>query len=194
MKWAILLTSCVRKNNSSDLKKMYYLKSIRDWLEKTDYPIFIVESSGYTFPEFNKTRLKVCSINLENLSSSSQFEARSILHAFDYFKNDLLNYTHILKVTARYFVDIKSVLSNMENVDFMVQHHYNDTILWNNSEIFGFRKGLEHFVDHVSDPGGILMENALYHFSRKFNYKFLPPLKNIHRARRGGDKLLYEYL
>jgi len=194
MNWAILLTTCVRSSKPNDKKKEYYIQSIRHWLEKTDFPIYVVESSGYTFPEFKNTRLNVCTINLENLSSTSHYEARSILSAFEYFKNDFVSYTHILKVTGRYFVDIQNILNNMDNVPFMVQHHFNDKTQWNNSEIFGIRIGMQHFLDHVSDPGGIFMEHALYHFTRKCGYQLFPPIKNIHHVPRGGDNLLYDYL
>ena len=42
MKFAILLTSCVRNNNQDDLKMSYYLKAIDSLLNNTNLPIFIV--------------------------------------------------------------------------------------------------------------------------------------------------------
>ena len=89
MKWCILLTSCVLRNFSLN-KFNFYRKAISAWLTKTTLPIFIVESSGYQFSEFSGTRLKVYTFNLsENLASSSQYEARSILAALEYFKADM---------------------------------------------------------------------------------------------------------
>ena len=125
MKFAILLTSCVRNNNQDDLKMSYYLKAIDSWLNNTNLPIFIVESSGYTFPEFKNTRLNVCSFDLQNEPSSSQYEAKSILFAMGQFKEDLKEYTHILKVTARYYIDsntdrFENILSNLEDVDIVL--------------------------------------------------------------------------
>jgi len=144
MKWAVLLTSCVRINYPDDKRKEYYLRAIRDWLEKTNLPIFIVESSNYTFPEFNNTRLKVFSFNLENEPSTSQYEAKSILNAMEYFKNDFMNYTHILKVTARYYLDVEEIIQYVpEDSEIILQHCVNHSINWNNSEIYGFKIGHE---------------------------------------------------
>ena len=85
MKVAILLTSCVRSTSEDAKVKMsYYLRAIDSWLNKTSLPIYIVESSGYSFPEFDNTRLKVCSFDLQNEPSSSQYEAKSILYAMNH--------------------------------------------------------------------------------------------------------------
>lgn len=193
MNWAILLTSCVRSNNPNDERKQYYLRAIKDWLEKTNLPIFIVESSNYTFPEFKDTRLKVCSFNLVNQASSSQYEAKSILFALDYFKNDLEPYTHILKVTARYYVDIEKLLPSLPDVDIIVQHKYNDAIKWNNSEVYGFRKGCEkYFLVPIVDLG--YMENTIYTFSKSHSSFRLNPLANIYKVKRGGDGLIVDPL
>jgi hypothetical protein len=171
----------------------YYLQAIKDWLEKTRLPIFIVESSGYTFPEFKNTRLKVCSFDLTNQASSSQYEARSILHALDYFKDDLKPYTHILKVTARYYVDVENILSSLPDVDMILQYQHNHVIQWNNSEVFGFRKGCEHcFLQPIIDLG--MMEHAIYQFAYSHSFCRLPPLPNVYKARRGGDNLMVDPL
>jgi len=189
MKWAILLTSCVRTNIPNDPKMLYYLRAIKDWLEKTDLPIFIVESSGYTFPEFKDTRLKVCSFDLQNQPSSSQYEAKSILFAMDYFKEDFKFFSHILKVTARYYVNVQNLLSHVSNVDIILQSHVNHDIKWNNSELFGFRNGLEkQILEPILNIG--FMEHNIYHFSESHSFIRLPPIQNIYKVKRGGDSLI----
>ena len=194
MKFAILLTSCVRNNNQDDLKMSYYLKAIDSWLNNTNLPIFIVESSGYTFPEFKNTRLNVCSFDLQNEPSSSQYEAKSILFAMGQFKEDLKEYTHILKVTARYYIDsntdrFENILSNLEDVDIVLQSQVNHDIVWNNSEFFGFRNGLEHeILNHILQQG--FMENAIYNFSKNHTYARLSPMNNVYNVKRGGDGLI----
>lgn len=190
MKWAILLTSCVRPSlgNPDDDKMTYYRKSISNWLTETNLPIFIVESSGFTFPEFENTRLKVCSFDLQNQPSSSQYEAKSILHAMDYFKQDMEPYTHILKVTARYFIEMEKNLSVINDVDIVLQSQVNHNIKWNNSELFGFRKGLEKSILEPILVEGF-MEHNIYSFAQSHSYDRLPPIPNIHMVKRGGDGL-----
>lgn len=189
MKWAILLTSCVRQSsNSNDEKVFYYQRSIKDWLEKTNLPIFIVESSGYSFPEFKDTRLKVCTFDLQDQQTSSQYEAKSIIFAMECFKEDLKSYTHILKVTARYYVEIENILPRVPDVDIVLQSQVNHDIKWNNSEIFGFRNGLEYQILIPILKIG-LMESNIYKFSQSHTYTRLPPIQNIYNVKRGGDGL-----
>lgn len=184
MKFAILLTSCVR---SHDKNYDYYISSIKRWLNDTKLPIFIVESSGYKFPEFNNTRLKVASFNLENEPSSSQYEAKSILFAMETFKDDLKDYTHIIKITGRYFLKVEHILNDLEkkiDVDIILQSKHQHK--WNNSEIFGFRIGLEHnLLDPLEHTG--LMENNIYNFALSHTSETLPPIPNELMVKRGGD-------
>ena len=194
MKWCILLTSCVLRNFSIT-KFNFYRKAISAWLAKTDLPIFIVESSGYKFSEFGSTRLKVYTFNLsENLASSSQYEARSILAALEYFKEDLKPYTHILKVTARYYVDnMRSILYEGPPRQIYVQHLQNIPLKWNNSEIFGLRKRLfRKLLNPIVNLG--YMEQAIFNFKQTHTNRVLPPMKNYVGARRGGDNIIVDPL
>jgi hypothetical protein len=69
----------------------------------------------------------------------------------------------------------------------------NHAITWNNSEIFGFRKGCEMTI-----LGPILnlgfMECAIYHFAESHSYYRLPLLPNNYRVKRGGDGLIVDPL
>ena len=189
-KWAILLTSCVRPKDINDKRKEYYLRAINDWLEKTNLPIFIVESSNYTFPEFINTRLKIFSFNLENEPSTSQYEAKSILNAIEYFKDEFVNYTHILKVTARYYLDIEEIIKPIpDNTEIVLQSCVNHSISWNNSEIYGFKIGTEQiFLNEIINSG--FMEITIYKFGLNHIMYRLPPICNIYNVERGGDKLI----
>lgn len=193
MKWAILLTSCVRTDKPDDPRMSYYLEAIKNWLENTTLPIFIVESSNYTFPEFANTRLKVCSFNLTNQLGPSQYEAKSIKYAMEYFKEELQSYTHIMKVTGRYYLNIEHILPTIKNVDIILQSQYDDRINWNNSEIFGYRKGIENdFLNTILDEG--FMEMAIYKYGQSHSFERLPPIPNIKKIRRGGDNLIIDPL
>lgn len=195
MRWCILLTSCVLRNFSR-AKCQYYRQAINAWLQKTTLPIFIVESSGYKFEEFKHTRLKIYTFNLsEPLASTSQYEAQSILAAIAYFTNDLKPYTHILKVTARYFVpNMPHILKSLvKPIDLVCQHLENPTIKHQNSEIFGIRKSLiPTLLETVRYKG--LMEHALFKAKNTYKYCVLPPMKNYFKAARGGDNLCIDPL
>ena len=84
-------------------------------------------------------------------------------------------------------------MQNLENVDLVLQHHVNHDIEWNNSEVFGFRNGLEHeLLEPILNLG--LMENRIYNFSKYHSHKRLPPIKNEFRVPRGGDRMIVDPL
>jgi hypothetical protein len=192
MKLVILLTSCVRSTlEDAELKMSYYLRAIDSWLNKTSLPIYIVESSGYNFPEFDNTRLKVCTFDLQNEQSSSQYEAKSILYAMNHFREEFKEYTHVIKITARYFVDCEDIFLQMqdEDCDIILQSQVNHNIKWNNSELFGFRIGLEKSIlEPILQKG--FMEHTIYEFASTHSHIRFPPIENIYKVKRGGDGLI----
>jgi hypothetical protein len=189
IKVAILLTTCFAENSDKN-KKKYYERSLNMW-DKTKLPIFVVESSNYSFKKFK--HLKTCSTNILNEPSSTQYEAKSILYALDFFKEDLSSYTHILKITGRYFLDIKKLLNNLPCVDLLLQHSYNNSIKWNNSEIFGFRINLKNEIFAPISKTG-LFEHHIYKISKNYSFFRFPPIRNIYKVRRGGDKKMLKFL
>ena len=191
-RWCVLLTTCRRqRDKSTDDKDNYYKRSIELWLSQTDLPIFVVESSGQGFPEFAGSRLKVHTVDIQNLPSSSQYEARSILSALDAFKSDMALYTHVLKVTGRYYVDVEYILPTVPDVDLVVQSRFEKD--WNNSELFGIKKELmKELLMPIYDEG--LMEKQVYTFSTTHTTYRLPQIRNILMSRRGGDNLVLDYL
>jgi hypothetical protein len=197
MKWAILLTTCWRTTRPDDQKRAYYIKAISDWLTKTDFPIYVVESSGRGFPEFAGSRLRVCvcdlvynkkaNLNLD-FASSSQYEARSILTAMNQYADELREYTHVMKITGRYYVYLQHVLPALGDADIILQHRFNHGRRWNNSEVFGFRIGAEkEFLNWINPPALGYMEEAIYKYAQTHKYGRLPPLTNINRAASGGS-------
>lgn len=199
-KWIVLLTTAVSNNlntiKDSEYRKQLYSSQITKWLSNTNFTIVVIESSGYDFPEINHERLHKISFKIEeNIASSSQSEAKSILYAIDHIKDcDFYkNSTHILKVTGRYFLNgVETHLnSKPQNRDLYLQKHRNDKIRWQNSEYFGIRKELLYnFVFSVKDKG--LMEHALWYFSINKSGCHIGYFKN--NIRRGGDNMLLEDL
>lgn len=200
-KWIVLLTSCVKTNNSNDIdiynRKNLYRKQILKWLKYTNLNIFIVESSGWNFPYINYPRFHVITFNiLERSNSSSINESLSILYALDYLKNTNNDYynecDYILKVTGRYFLEnIEEKLYELKNnSDLYLQIHRNINIKWQNSEYYGIKKDL--LYEFVSTLNNNLMEHHLYNFSLNYKYEILGPFDN--NIPRGGDKLIIRNL
>jgi len=97
-----------------------YLKSIIQWLEKTNLTICVVENSGYTFPELSeyvekyKHRFEIISYIESELSleirsklghrSKGGSEIYAINHAYhnSTFKNTT---KFVIKITCRYFIE-----------------------------------------------------------------------------------------
>jgi len=198
--WIILLTAAVSNISNTihdvEYRKQLYSKQILQWLEKTNYNIVIVESSGYDFPDINHERLYKITFKFDKImSSGSQYETHSILYALENIKDcDFYkNCTHILKVTARYFLpDLKEHLnSKPQDKDLYLQKHRDDNIKWQNCEYFGIRKELfDELLKNLKIVG--LMEHELWNFSIGKSGCYIGYFKND--IRRGGDKLLIENL
>lgn len=199
-KWIVLLTTAVSNASNtikdSEYRKQLYEDQILKWLIYTNFTIVVVESSGFNFPNISHERLHKISFNItDNLPSSSQSEAISILYALDKIKDCpfYIHCTHILKVTGRYFLnDIENHLrSKPQYRDLYLQKHRNDRIRCQNSEYYGIRKEL--FYDLLKDVKTIgLMENALWNFSIGKSGCHIGYFKN--NIRRGGDNVLIEDL
>jgi len=200
-KWIVLLTTAVsnpdNKITDTEYRKCLYTQQILNWLNKTNFFIVVVESSGYDFPDINNERLhKVIFKITKSLPSNSQYEAISILHAINEIKNYEFykNCTHILKVTGRYFLDdIENHLnSKPQDKDLYLQKHRNDKIQWQNSEYYGIKKDLmEDFLKKVINTG--FMEKKLWEFSiDNKSGCHIGYFKNDNR--RGGDNLLIKNL
>lgn len=199
-KWIVLLTTSV-SNIFNTIKDTHYrihlyTLQILKWLQKTNYIIIVVESSGYNFPHINHERLHKFTFKFQSpLPSSSQYEANSILYVLNEIKDtEYYNEcSHILKVTGRYFLDgIENHLnSKPQDKDLYLQHHRNEKIQWQNSEYYGIRKNLfNDFLNSVKEIG--LMENKLWEFSINKSGCHIGYFKN--NIKRGGDNMLLENL
>jgi len=177
-KWIVLLTMCVKPNqqdrkqdeNIADVvnyRKELYTKVINNWLTYTDLPIFVVESSNYKFDEIKHHRLTVFAFEGEPLPNSTVAEAKSILYALDKLKNYNIYYTHILKVTGKYYLNhINQILSSLPNdYDVYTQQHVyeHDELGQINTEYYGIKKNLYH---EFANTCGYNMESHMYRFCK----------------------------
>jgi hypothetical protein len=152
----IILTSTVNINHTKQFlyqtnpkeRLDCYLKSVKQWLEKTNLKICLVENSNYTFPELNEyveqfsNRFEIITIDEFNLPEADRHlmyncskgasEMYSIIHAYNNskFKNSV---NFIIKITARYFIEQfenflieKNIANNIRNVGII---DYNTMIL-----------------------------------------------------------------
>lgn len=195
-RWIVLLTTAISNPTNtmkdSEYRKELYCEQIQKWLDNTNLTIVVVESSGYDYPDITHEKLHKVSFKItQGLSSSSQYEAKSILYALNEIRDCEFykNCTHILKVTGRYFLE--NVENHLQSVsqdeDLYLQKHNNPVIQWQNSEYYGIRKELfEPFASIVNVCG--LMEKELWKFSQDKRVCRIGYFKN--NIRRGGDKLL----
>jgi hypothetical protein len=106
-----------------------YLKSIIQWLNKTNFNIIVVENSGYTFDELNnekdlyKNRFEVITFKENELDEASYLKndiskGASEMFAINYaFHNSKIIQPNnfIIKITARYFIsELEEYLNNVE--------------------------------------------------------------------------------
>lgn len=157
----LLLTTCVnvqekytymyeKKMSDKNYRHEQYIEVIKKYLATTEYPIYIVESSGYTFPEFqNNKRVSIYSFNLNIVNNGyknkTPMEAISILKIYDYY--NLSKYKNIVKITGKYFIpNIDKYLNNMDkNALLYLQSIYrkeNNKFTYQSSEIVGFKSEL----------------------------------------------------
>ena len=198
--WCILLTTCVKRENSTPEKTKeildIYKRSIDKWLE-TDLPIIVVDSSDYEFKEYAETRLKVCHFMCKETKSSSISEALSILYAINNC-NYTRPYKNIIKITGRYYVeDFSNILNKLgSDSDLYIQHLNNPVTKWQNSEIFGFNTKYAEDIFRPIINEADFMEKQLWKISNRntYNVKTFPKMENRFKVKRGGDGLLIDPL
>lgn len=137
MNTTIILTSTVNINpikwylfqRDKDDRLQAYLKSVLQWLTKTNFKIVLVENSGYNFEELNaekelyKDRFEVITFVESELEESKHLtknphKGASEIFAINYaFNKSKLTQTSdfIIKITARYFIpDLENYLKNYD--------------------------------------------------------------------------------
>lgn len=134
---SILLTTTININPSvhwlaqrdSEQRKIIYLKSIKDWLDKTTLHVCVVENSGYTYPELNEykekynNRFELIVYNEKTLPESQylntsvskgQCELFAINYAYDH-SVQLNGSKFVIKITGRYYIpDLEDFLSTQD--------------------------------------------------------------------------------
>ena len=210
---SILLTTTV--NTKKDMKFMFqnntnervqqYIKTIKQWLTKTDYKVVVVENSGYTFEELNrekqvyKDRFEVITFNEETAKGAEYLKAIKNkgdheLFAIQYaYSNSRLLHSsdHIIKVTGRYFIPgLESYLSRMYLEPYMAIRQMNI----DRCELIGSRKDVFNTIFNLE----MLDQTGKYNPHAEDVYKYrmhtlidqqkvlVLPLFTIEKTQRGG--------
>jgi len=204
-KVCVLLTTCtITKSingigNEEERIKMYN-EVINNYLNKTSINIYIVNSSGYTFPEFkNNPRIFIYSYIQENKYLRypvSYHEATSILKAFDYL--NLNKFEYIIKITGRYFIpNINDIISKIPlGTELIFQNKDNSFILtfYQNSEIFGCKSSLlKNIMKTIINNNYISFEQIITLLSFKYKYTKINKIKLNNSVKKGSEtKIMFE--
>jgi hypothetical protein len=215
-KWIIVLTTCVtpiayiRNETEINERKQQYENSIRDWINKTTYPIFVVENSGHDFKnlqeEFkNKNRLFVYSYKTTESVTNSIGEHKSLKYVLDNAQNneEYKKCQYILKVTGKYFLpNIENVLNDKTKPEYTIylQKYRKTNVVdpeqnYQNSEYFGMHKNtFNEFIYDSKIDGKYSMERFLHDFSEKQKQYItvLGTFKNENNIKRTDGSLLTE--
>jgi len=155
----IILTSTITINsykhylNQTDPNERLncYLKSVKQWLEKTSFKICLVENSGYTFPELSDYLIKYNDrfeiITFDELKHPPELQhyiyncskGASELFSINYaYNNSKFKETvqFIIKITARYFIESFEEFLKNNNLSTRC----NNISISNNNDIIALRQ------------------------------------------------------
>jgi hypothetical protein len=213
----IILTSTVNCKNciihliqkDPEERKKSYLKSVRQWLNKTNLNIILVENSGYTFEELNlekekfKHRFQVITFDeskeetakyLENIPSKGASEIYQINYAF--YNSKLIletNTNFVIKITARFFIpELENYLKkiNLNSFQALCQNNRKRCEMVG-SHIYSFR-----YIFHtqlINKKGNYDYHVENIYKERINNCKNVIRCKefNINPTQRGGSNIKY---
>jgi len=170
------------------------------FLNNTELPILVIESSGYRFNISHK-RLRQHTFNMAHqLPTSTQQEATSILRALD--AGLLEGFHKIIKVTGKYYLPDLEKAIKVIPVDACIIYQYTHVRerskwlrrrAWQNSEIFGF---CSSFIRPIFGPIARSMSGAMEHALLNVHLALntssyrLPALRIMHKVRRGDSSVL----
>ena len=194
---------CFRRDSieSEQEHETLYRGVIKKWLEGTDLPIFVIETSGFPM-NISHQRLWYFTFDdpqRDLVRSSSILEANALSRAAKEINKlpEAENITHILKVTGRYFLqgveEQISKHSGLPSPTLLLQTHRNEEIKWQNSEYFGIRKDALDLLAYTALESGTAMEESLFTLSNIFGYISLGP-GFMNSQPRGGDGLVIDPL
>jgi len=182
IKPVILLTTTFVTHNIADIfqkdtieRKNLYIKSLNNWLNKTNLNIVMVDNSLQDntddIKKLQSSRFELLRFPMkgEDGMQKGYLESKSVLEAVKHSKL-INNATHIIKVTGRYFVpDLEKELNNISiETDYIYQNK------GRKCEIYGIKKDL---INKILDP--VLKQKKIY--LERYLSKYKKTLDNIHK-------------
>ena len=97
----------------------------------------------------------------------------------NFFKNEMKPYTHIIKITGRYYIPgLEKQLLFIPDADMLLQSRFHEN--FQHSEIFGFKKELTNDIfETLTKASHPMMEKRLYDLSKHRQYTRFHPFLNI---------------
>mgnify|MGYP006267358583 CR=1 FL=1 len=202
--WIVIITTCISPHGSNtkeddiNYRKSLYEKQIKRWLEETNLPIFVVESSGYGFDNLltsykDKRKLVVVTFHQENDDKSTTIKERnSVRYLLDHIQtnDEYRNCKYVLKVTGKYFLEHfeDQIPTFPKDKDMFLQKKRDENTKIQHCEFFGMRKELlPDFLDSIDKH---IMERELYDFSSRYSSEFIGPFVNTEKVNRGDGSVL----
>jgi len=199
----------IYQTDSKDRLQLY-IKSIYQWLTKTNFKIILVENSGYPFNEINNLKIEYINrfevisfkennlktaLYLRKLRSKGAHEIFAINYAFNHSKL-IDNSSFIIKITGRFFIPtFENYLSqfNLDDYDCLTQHNRN------RCEVVGCRYANFSYIfniylmndDNKYDPQ---IENIWQLRTLKYNKVLVCDKFHIEKTQRGGANQMYNFI
>lgn len=154
-----------------------YVRKIKQWLQETNFPIVVVENTGYTFPELEnereqyKDRFEIITYTESELPEAAFLKGNPYKGASEIFsiywahQHTRLTSDFIIKITGRFFIPhLETYLSGIpiEDYDVLVQNRKD------RCEMLGCHNN--HF-NHVFDVN-LINRNGEYDGGVEFVYQF----------------------
>lgn len=162
-RYCILLTTWAGTHE----RRIHYEHILSQWGSKTIVPVYVVDSSGYTFPSISPS-LQLLSftqpefVTRAKTKGPSWAERYAMLQAWNHWNDEWKKkgYTMIIKVTGKYFVPELLHIQIPRHVKLLVQHSTHTCC--QNCEIVGIHRDLFlPLLNRVNKSAGTLERAVL---------------------------------
>jgi hypothetical protein len=210
--WVVILTTCVtplaytKTDEEIKERKEGYEHSINRWMNETNLPIYVVESSGYGFDDLvekykDTGRFFVYTFTPDKsvIISASVGECDSLVFCLKKMKEtDIYQKSkYVLKVTGKYFLKgVEDILKNVpKDKDlFLQKFRHNNDGGFQNSEYFGMKKeNFEYFIQNNKITPLSSMEKNLFDYSNiNNNWTTIGYFPNDDKVKRDSGHIMPE--
>lgn len=164
---AMILTMYV---NRDPVRRAMYRRNIHAWIQRTQLPLFVVESSAepifYLHPRITWVTFQQ-EEKADYQPTSTVREAQALQYVWREQGSVLREFHWVFKCTAKYFLPAFTLHLRQipKEKDIIFQHRHDDSIRWQQSELFGMTPHYwEFFLRHYDAPDyqSTVMERRLH--------------------------------